>query len=144
MDNNFINSKEVEIADKYVWIDKVILVAEDIELNFLYIRELIEPTGAMIIRAENGKEAVQYCENNASIDMVLMDLLMPMMNGYEATREIKRIRKDLPVIAQTAYAMSEDRRHAIEAGCDDFITKPIGRLELLQKMDAFFSAQKKS
>lgn len=140
MENNLINYKEIDIADKYVWIDKVILVAEDIELNYLYLRELIEPTGAMIIRAENGKEAVQCCLSNVNIDMVLMDLLMPMMNGYDATREIKKNRKDLPIIAQTAYAMSEDRRHAIEAGCDDFITKPIGREELLRKMDSFFSS----
>ena len=143
MDNNLINSKEIEIADKYVWIDKVILVAEDIELNYLYIKELIEPTGAMIIRAENGREAVQCCQSNLTIDMVLMDLLMPMMNGYDATREIKKLRNTLPVIAQTAYAMSEDRRHAMEAGCDDFITKPIGREELLRKMDYFFSVSEK-
>ena len=137
MDSNLINSREVEIADKYVWIDKVILVAEDIELNYLYIRELIEPTGAMILRAENGREAVQYIQSNSNIDMVLMDLLMPMMNGYDATREIKKMRKDLPVIAQTAFAMSDDREKAMDVGCDDYLAKPIKSKDLLTVVEKF-------
>lgn len=141
MEEENINIKEKDIDDRYVWIDKVILVAEDIELNFLYIKELIGPTGAVILHASNGREAVDFVKNQENIDLILMDLLMPEMNGYDATRQIKLIRKDIPIIAQTAYTLSEDRRHALEAGCDDFIAKPLGKELLLQKMDEYFQVK---
>lgn len=138
MGTNEVIAREVGTSSQYVWVDKIVLVVEDIELNYLYIRELIHPTGAMILRAENGRIAVELCKNNPNIDIVLMDLLMPVMNGYEATKQIKAMRSDLPVIAQTAYAMADDRRKAMEAGCDDFIAKPIGKEELLRKVHFFF------
>lgn len=124
--------------EEYHWAEKVILVAEDIELNFMYINELLEPTGAMIIRAENGRKAVDYCLSNSKVDLVLMDILMPVMNGYEATKQIKAVRAGLPIIAQTAYALTEDRGKAMAAGCDDFIAKPISRDELFRKINRFF------
>ncbi|NJK98120.1 MAG: response regulator, partial [Bacteroidales bacterium] len=99
--------KKVKVADEeYRWPDKIILVAEDIELNYMYIRELLEPTGAMVVRVENGKKAVDYCINNPKVDMVLMDILMPVMNGYDATRLIKSFNKDIPVIAQTCLCVN--------------------------------------
>ncbi len=130
--------KEVLLNEDYQWNNKVILVAEDIELNFMYINEILESTGAIIIHAENGKKAVDICNSNTKIDLVLMDILMPVLNGYDATRQIKTIRDNLPIIAQTAYALTEDRGKAIAAGCDDFIAKPIGKNELLRKIDRFF------
>ncbi len=133
-------TRDSSTEEKYNWIDKIILVAEDIEINFLYIRELLEPTGAIIIHAENGKEALEYCQNNNNVSLILMDLLMPVMNGYDATRKIKGIRGNIPIIAQTAYSLSEDRKHALEAGCDDYITKPIGKDELLTKINKIFLA----
>lgn len=133
-----LKKKDAYVEEEYHWEEKVILVAEDIELNFMYINELLEPTGAIIVRADNGKKAVDYCLNNSKVDMVLMDILMPVMNGYEATRQIKAVRSDLPIIAQTAYALTEDRGKALAAGCNDFIAKPIGREELLRKIDVFF------
>ena len=133
-----MRTKESVQNDKYVWIDKIILVVEDIDLNFLYISELLKPTGAMIVHAVNGKEAVERCQKEDNIDLVLMDIYMPVMNGYEATRQIKSMRPGLPIVAQTAYAMAEDRKRAVEAGCDDFIAKPIGKDELLFKIDRFF------
>lgn len=133
-----LKKKDVYVEEEYHWEEKVILVAEDIELNFMYINELLEPTGAIIVRVDNGKKAVDYCLNNSRVDMVLMDILMPVMNGYEATRQIKANRSDLPIIAQTAYALTEDRGKALAAGCNDFIAKPIGREELLRKIDVFF------
>ena len=141
MEYKTYSTREVTTAEKYIWLDKIILVAEDIELNYLYIKELIEPTGALIIHAMNGKEAVDYCMNDNQVDLILMDLLMPIMNGYDATRQIKSIRNKIPIIAQTAYSMSEDRKHALAAGCDDYITKPIGRDELLAKINKFFTTQ---
>lgn len=137
MESSGVFTKEVQ-GDKYVWIDKIILVVEDIDLNFLYISELLKPTGSMIIHALNGKEAVERCQRDTNIDIVLMDIYMPVMNGYEATRQIKQIRPDLPIIAQTAYAMAEDKKRAMEAGCDDFVAKPIGKEELLSKIACFF------
>jgi CheY-like chemotaxis protein len=130
----FLNIMEKE--NRYSWSNKIILVAEDIELNFLYIHELLKPTGALVIRAENGQIAVNYCRNNANIHIILMDLLMPVMNGYEATRQIKALHSNIPIIAQTAYALADDRRKAKEAGCDDFIAKPIEKDELLRKINA--------
>jgi CheY-like chemotaxis protein len=131
------------IQHKYAWMEKAILVVEDIDLNFLYISELLKPTGATIMHAINGKQAVEQCQNNSTIDVVLMDIYMPIMNGYEATRQIKQLRPELPIIVQTAYALSEDHSRAMEAGCDDFIAKPIGREELLSKMDKLFQKTKK-
>src|ERR1035437_4346037 len=114
----------------YIWDDITILIAEDIDLNFLYLKGLFQLTGATVLRAQNGKEAVDQCLSDSKIDIVLMDIQMPIMNGYEATRRIKKFRKDIPVIAQTAYVQSEDRAHAVAAGCDDFIAKPIYSEEL--------------
>jgi CheY-like chemotaxis protein len=136
MGNKSILTNTIEKGNLYSWSDKIILVAEDIELNFLYISEILKPTGAILLRAENGKIAVDYCKNNPDIQIVLMDIYMPVMNGYEATRQIKAMRHDLPIIAQTAYALADDRIKAKEAGCDDFIAKPIGKEELLNLIQA--------
>jgi CheY-like chemotaxis protein len=130
-----IKKKEAYLEEEFQWADKIILVAEDIELNFMYIHELLEPTGAMIVRAENGKKAVDYCLANNKVDLILMDILMPVMSGYDATRNIKAVRNNIPIIAQTAYALTEDRSKALAAGCDDFIAKPISREELLRKIN---------
>ncbi|MBK7213504.1 MAG: PAS domain S-box protein [Bacteroidales bacterium] len=102
-----------------------ILVAEDDDFSFTLLETILEQASIGIIRAFNGKEAVKYCEENNDIDLILMDLKMPEMNGIEATRRIKELRPELPIIAQTAYAFSNERAAAIEAGCDEYITKPI-------------------
>ena len=81
----------------------------------------------VIHRAENGRKAVDICAENNQIELVLMDIKMPIMDGYEATKKIKKLRPQLPVIAQTAYSTEEDIQKAIAAGCDDFISKPIDR-----------------
>jgi len=113
------------------WDAKVILIVEDDHVNFHYLKTLLKKTKAKILRAENGQEAIDICKENQSIQMVLMDMQMPVMNGFEATKIIKEIRKDLPVIAQTAYAMAEDKEKCFAAGCDDYITKPITLNSLL-------------
>jgi PAS domain S-box-containing protein len=111
------------------------LIVEDEEINFMFIEILLLDKikiNCRIIHAINGKEAVEICENNTTIDLVLMDLKMPIMNGFEATRLIKKFRPSLPIIAQTAYTSEEDRKKAKEAGCNDFISKPIKK-EILKK-----------
>jgi len=112
---------------------KTILIAEDQELNYLLIKEMFASKDWIILRAFNGEEAVDICRNNPLIDLVLMDIKMPVMDGFEATRRIKTFRPDLPVIAQSAYVHDEDKKKAFKSGCVDYITKPFekGKLGIL-------------
>lgn len=110
---------------------KKILVAEDDEVSYLFIEELLSKSGFGIVRAQNGAEAVKFINLNINFHLVLMDLKMPVLNGYEATKQIKNIRPDLPVIALTAYAMEQDRKKAMDAGCDGYIAKPVKKDQLL-------------
>ncbi|HDP54533.1 MAG TPA: response regulator, partial [Bacteroidetes bacterium] len=105
---------------------KTILAVDDAEESLLLLSELVKPTGATFIGVNSSHEATEQCRSNSKIDLVLMDLQLPNINGYEATRIIKHFRPLLPIIAQTANAMSNDRELALDAGCDDYISKPIG------------------
>ncbi|RLD66635.1 MAG: histidine kinase, partial [Bacteroidetes bacterium] len=104
-----------------------ILIVEDEEVNFLFIKEILKKTGikCKILEATNGQEAVDIFTNNPDIDLVLMDLKMPVMDGYKATKIIKDIKPEVPIIIQTAYTLEEERKKSADAGCDGFITKPI-------------------
>ncbi len=113
------------------WHKKTILIVEDVDSNFRYLKACLKRSGATIIWAITGKQAIEALHRHPEINLVLMDLQMPEMNGYEATKIIKTFRKELPVIAQTSYAMSDDRQKALEAGCDDYIAKPIRSDDLL-------------
>ena len=119
------------------WHDKTILIAEDEEFNFLYLREILVPTKATILRAMDGEMAVQICQTS-SVDLVLMDIKMPKMNGLEATKNIRSFNLQIPVIAQTAYAMVEDSEKCLGAGCTDYLTKPISSKVLLNLIDQYF------
>ena len=101
-----------------------ILVAEDEKFNSILLNELFKGLKANIIWTVNGWEAVNACKSNLHIDLVIMDMKMPLMDGFEATRQIKQLFPDLPVIAQTAYASEKDRIKIRECGCDDLVTKP--------------------
>ncbi len=117
---------------EYNWKDKLILVAEDVPTNFLLVKKSLRKTGVNLIWAKNGQEAVNEVSSHNNIDLVLMDIRMPIMNGLEATKKIKEMHPDLPVIAQTAYAMDGDREHSLDAGCDDYISKPINLKEFIE------------
>ncbi len=108
-----------------------ILVVEDDELNFYLVNEILSLHGYEIIHAWNGLEALELIEQTPAIDLVLMDIKMPVMNGYEATREIKALRPDLPIIAQSAFTRYNDQDKGLKAGFDDYITKPILKDDLL-------------
>jgi signal transduction histidine kinase len=108
-----------------------ILVAEDDEINFMYIKEIFRDTGAEIIHAANGKEAVDICQNNDKIGIILIDIKMPVMNGYDAIKKIRLFRPDLPIIAQTAFALSNEMLKAFNAGSNDYISKPFRKEQLL-------------
>ncbi len=107
-----------------------LLIAEDEEYNYLFISEILSEYNVNIIRAHHGKMAVDLCASNEKIHLVLMDVRMPVMDGYEAAKTIKKIRPDLPIVAQTAFALESDRKQAISEGFDDYIAKPV-RTDLL-------------
>jgi CheY-like chemotaxis protein len=135
----FNSGIDEESITSFNWHDKTILVVEDDKQSFHFLQELLKRTGANIIRASNGFEAIEICRSDQKLDIVLMDIQMPKMNGYEATRELKKVRNDLPVIAQTAYAMAGDREKSIQSGCDDYITKPLNIESLLPKINHFIA-----
>jgi CheY-like chemotaxis protein len=112
----------------------VVLIAEDDLSSDLYIEIILKTISSVVLKAANGKEAVEMCHLHPEISLVLMDLKMPVMDGLEATRQIKSFRKELPVIAVTAYAFSKDKKNALEAGCDDFLSKPVSKAELEDKL----------
>jgi len=111
-----------------------ILIVEDEYSNFLFLKTVLKRLGAMTFHAGNGNIAIEFIKRNPEIALVLMDIKMPEMNGYEATRIIKKMRPGLPVIAQTAYALPGDREKALEAGCDAYIEKPIKTNVLLNSI----------
>lgn len=116
---------------KFDFSNKTILIVEDVESSFELLKLLIEPTGAQTIRAIDGKQAVELCLYKPDIDLVLMDIHLPVMNGLEATRQIKKHRPGLPVVAQTAYALTDEKDACFEAGCDGYLSKPIRSSYLL-------------
>lgn len=113
-----------------LWQNKAILVVEDDPINYQYIEALLAESGLSLIHAKTGEEAIKICQTIYKIDLVLMDIQLPFMSGYEATQKIKSFRKELPIIAQTAYVLNDDRLKAIMVGCDFFISKPIDPEEL--------------
>ena len=116
----------------------LILIAEDEETNFYYLNALLtRETGASILHAANGREAIDLFKANRDINLILMDIKMPEIDGFEATRQIKLIDKNVPVIAITAYAMSGDEERIISAGCDGYLSKPLNRKSLLEKIAEF-------
>ncbi|NTW10504.1 MAG: PAS domain S-box protein, partial [Chlorobiaceae bacterium] len=113
-----------------------IVIAEDDEVSALLLKKTLKSENIVIFTASNGRETVELVRQHPETDLVLMDIKMPEMNGYEATRLIKQMRPDLLVIAQTAFASTEDREKAFYAGCDGFLTKPVKKSELLDMMRA--------
>ena len=102
-----------------------ILIVEDDIISDLLISILIKRVSSSIIKAGSGAEAIETCRKNPDIDLILMDIKMPEIDGYEATRQIRKFNKKVFIIAQTAYSLSGDREKALEAGCNDYISKPI-------------------
>ncbi len=112
--------------------ERTILVVEDDDVNYAYIQGILGPLCQSVIAATNGPEAIRLCSQQSSISIVLMDIKMPGMDGYETTRQIRQFNHDIRIIAQTAHASAEEREKALQAGCDDFITKPFYLKELLE------------
>ena len=116
-----------------------ILIAEDDEISRQYLSILFHDYANEIIEAKTGHEAVELCRNNKAPDIILMDIQMPGLNGYEATRRIREFNKEVVIIVQTAYALSGDLEKAIEAGCNDYIAKPIKKEILIRLIEKYYS-----
>jgi two-component system, cell cycle response regulator DivK len=118
---------------------KTILIVEDDEMSAKFLVELFEETGAQMITVDNASDALFTIHKNKNIDLVLMDIQLPDMNGWQATRIIKKVKKDLPVIVQSAYALESHIKKSFEAGCDYFVSKPIDSDILFQYVQNIFS-----
>lgn len=122
---------------KYKWDSKNILVVEDDESSAFLLGEILKGTGAHIEYSRDGEEAIEYIRQNPDTDLILMDIHLPQKDGFAATREIKSFARGVVVIAQTAYVLSSNHQEAREAGCDEFIAKPLRQDMLLDKMNAY-------
>jgi PAS domain S-box-containing protein len=116
-----------------------ILIAEDDEISYFFLKESLSQKHIFTQRASNGQEAVDMIRNQSKINLVLMDIRMPVMDGIEAIKQIKKIKPETPIIAQSAFATEKEIHHSFEAGCDDYITKPIDIHVLLNKI-SFYTA----
>ncbi|MCF8298326.1 MAG: PAS domain S-box protein [Saprospiraceae bacterium] len=134
IDNRNDNKEQMEIVQKQEVKKLKILIAEDEEVSFKHLSIILKNIGKEILHAKTGIEAIELFQKNPDIDLVLMDIKMPIMGGHEATRKIREFNKDVIIIAQTAYALEGDKEKALEAGCDDYISKPINKDELLEKI----------
>ncbi len=112
-----------------------ILVVEDDDISFDHMNIILDTISKHTVRAKNGKDAVEYIKNNSDTELVLMDIKLPIMSGTDATREIRKFNKDVIIIAQTAYGLSGDSQMAFDAGCNDYISKPINKERLFDLIE---------
>ena len=133
-----VNQKETKVQ-AVDWSDKYVLIAEDESSNYELLMYILRPTRIRIKRVTNGNDAITEVLNKECPDLILMDIKMPELNGFEATKSIKEVYPDLPIIAQTAFAISGDREEALSMGCDEYISKPIKKNDLLELMKKYLS-----
>ncbi|NOQ26594.1 MAG: PAS domain S-box protein [Bacteroidales bacterium] len=125
--------KQINKNKIYKWPNKTVLIGEDEELNYKFLERVLNDTGIKIIWGANGKEVIELFNKNPNIDLVLLDIKMPVLSGYEVIKEIRKANKDIHVVAQTAYAMTGDKEKLLNSGFSSYISKPI-KLELLLEM----------
>jgi signal transduction histidine kinase/CheY-like chemotaxis protein len=119
------------------WQDKTILIVEDDHINYQLLEVVLKRTGVNLLHAVTGMDAVRFCQEQPKIDLVLMDVQLPEMNGFEAIRLIKQSQPDIPIIVQTANSLNEEKTRADEAGCQGFMTKPISLNKFMSEVDKF-------
>jgi CheY-like chemotaxis protein len=115
-----------------------VLIAEDDNTSFMFMREIFKELNVKVLYAEDGSKAVEIVKSHPKVNLILMDLKLPVLNGLEATRQIKKLRPGLPVIAQSAFASPVDEQRSKEAGCDDFMAKPIDKNQLIDKINKYY------
>ena len=113
---------------------KKILIVEDDLSSRLYLNKILEKTGVLLLNAGDGKEAVDIALNNPDIDIILMDIQLPVMDGYTSTRKIREFRENIIIIAQTAYGLLDEREKITDKGFNDYIVKPIFSHDLIEKL----------
>ena len=127
--------------EEYDFSGKKILITEDEFTNFLILKAMFKNTNADLVWAKSGPEAVAIINAQPDVDIVLMDMRMPGMGGMETATKIKKIRPDVVIIAQTAYALNNEREEILANGCDDFVSKPISSSVLLEMIDDYLKRQ---
>jgi len=133
----------MEFSDTtYSWSGKTILIVEDNETSNIYFEAALRKTKAVLIWAKNGLDAVEMVKNNKQVDLILMDINMPKLDGIEATRIIKSLNPEIVIVVQTAFILSGEERMCQEAGCDEFITKPIRLKYLLDTINRYLATPK--
>lgn len=138
-----VSGNKVEVLEKPAAIEEIlgkltVLVADDDEVARIYLEELLKSKCRKVLFAKNGKEAVEILQDDPSVDLILMDIKMPVMDGYTATIKIKGMNKNVVIIAQTAYALASDREKALAAGCNDYLAKPLIKKDLFAVIEKFF------
>jgi CheY-like chemotaxis protein len=116
---------------------KKVLLVEDHKYSLLVLKKMLEQSGIFVVPVENGKEAVNVFQDNTDIDLVFMDIKMPIMDGYAAMREIKKLNSNVKIIAETAYASDGDEATILNAGFDGYISKPITKTNLEKILERF-------
>ncbi len=127
---------------RFEWEGKTILIVEDDLSSSFFLKEILADTKVDLLFASDGQQAIEMASLHPEIDIILMDIQLPVINGYDTTREIRKKNPDLPIIAQTAYAFQSDRDKCLEAGCSDYIAKPIEAALLLEKISEAFNSVK--
>jgi two-component system cell cycle response regulator DivK len=127
----------VSSIKKYNWKGKKVLIVEDDPVNSLLLSEILSHTEIEVRQVENGKEAVEICRNDPAINIVLMDMQVPGLSGFDAVVEIRKTCRELPIIAQSAFVYGEEKERALRAGCNAHISKPLNTFQLLGTMHRF-------
>ncbi len=133
--------EKIPVRESISFKDKKILVAEDDLLNYKLVEAIMEGTEATLFWARNGMEAVEFFKSGKNADLVLMDIRMPQMDGFQATREIRKLNKALPVLAITAYSLGNEKEMAMQSGFNDYITKPLNPKKLLNTVGKYIHVE---
>ncbi len=128
------------MEDKNMEKSSLILVAEDEEYNYLYLDELLNKLGLKHVQAKDGKEAIDICRENKNVNLILMDIKMPVIDGYTAAQKIKEFSPKIPIIAQSAYALEHEREKFRDV-FDDYLAKPINKEIFLMTLRKFINIQ---
>jgi CheY-like chemotaxis protein len=120
------------------WENKTILIGEDEPVNFKLLEMIFMKTRAKLLHGKTGLEVIEILKNNPQVSLILMDIKMPDLDGLEATQEIRKFNAEIPIIAQTAYALEEEKTRCMESGFSGYVTKPINRKSLINLIQSFF------
>jgi CheY-like chemotaxis protein len=128
---------EKQIQLDYNWEGRTILIAEDELINYRLLELILTKTKVKLLHGRNGLETLELFKSNPQINLILMDIKMPELDGCEVTKEIRKLNSVLPIIAQTAYALEDERQKSLDAGCNGYITKPINKKDLMELINSY-------